>query len=169
MGFFITARGRHTVKESIDKLVRLPTIYAFIIGILVNLSNVNLGQIYLETVQYFRGAYTVCGMMIIGLGLSNIRKLKFDYKFILTSFTAKFLIWPVLISFVNFIDKLLFNIYDANIHRLMMLMSVVPIAANTVAYATVLKAQPEKASLVVVLSTLLALFYLPLIIVLFLK
>ena len=36
-------------------------------------------------------------------------------------------------------------------------------AANTVAFATDLKAQPEKASLVVFLSTLFGLFYIPLI------
>ncbi len=43
-------------------------------------------------------------------------------------------------------------------------MSIVPLAANTVAIATELKTYPEKASVAVLMSTLFALFFIPLVV-----
>ncbi len=169
LGFFITARGHHTVGESIWKVLKLPSIYAFFLGLLVNILGIPLGSIYLDTVTIFRGAYTLLGMMIIGLGLSAIKEFKFDYKFIFVSFFVKFLLWPVGVAVVIIVDTFLFRIFDTSIHKVMILISVVPLAANTVAYATALRAQPEKASMAVLLSTLFALFYIPLIAGIFLK
>ena len=167
LGFFITARGHHSTKESLMKVLKLPTIYAFFLGLLVNLSGIQFGQVYVDTIAGFRGAYTVLGMMIIGLGLARISVYKFDFKFTGLAFFAKFIWWPLLVLGVIFIDSLFFNLYDASIHKVMILMSIVPLAANTVAFATELKAQPEKASLAVLLSTLFALFYIPLIVAFF--
>ncbi len=169
LGFFITARGHHTVGESIRKVLKLPSIYAFIFGLLVNISGIPMGSIYLDTVTIFRGAYTLLGMMIIGLGLSAIKEFRFDYKFIFVSFFVKFLLWPAVVALVIVADTYLFRIFDNSIHKVMILISVVPLAANTVAYATALRAQPEKASMAVLLSTVFALFYIPLVAGIFLK
>ncbi len=169
LGFFITARGHHTVKESIIKVLKLPTIYAFFLGLIINLSGIPLGQIYTDTVANFRGAYTVLGMMIIGLGLADVRGFKFDLKFTGLTFLTKFIWWPLMVYGVIIADNMVFRIYNPSIHKVMILMSIVPLAANTVAFATELKAQPEKASVAVLLSTLFALFYIPLIASLFLS
>jgi len=169
VGFFITERGHHTIKESLFKVLKLPTIYAFFLGLLINLSGVHLGQIYTDTITSFRGAYTILGMMIIGLGLSGISEYKFDLKFTGLAFIAKFLWWPLLILVIILADNMIFRLYDPSIHKVMILMATVPLAANTVAFATELKAQPEKASLTVLLSTLFALFYIPLVVTLFIK
>ncbi len=169
LGFFITARGHHTVGESIRKVLKLPSIYAFIFGLLVNISGIPMGSIYLDTVTIFRGAYTLLGMMIIGLGLSAIKEFRFDYKFIFVSFFVKFFLWPAVVALVIIADTYLFRIFDTSIHKVMILISVVPLAANTVAYATALRAQPEKASMAVLLSTVFALFYIPLIAGIYLK
>jgi len=163
VGFFITARGRHTIKESLIKIVKLPAIYAFILGLLVNIYGFPLGQLYYEFINYFRGAYTVLGMMLIGLGLASVKKYEFDFKFIIIIFSAKFLLWPIIIFSLIVLDSYFLNLYSQSIHKIMMLISIVPIAANTVAYATILRAHPEKASLAVLMTTLFALFYIPLI------
>lgn len=167
IGFFITARGHYSFKESIIKVVKLPTIYAFFLGLIVNLSGVQMGTIYTGAVESFRGAYTILGMMIIGLGLSGIVEYKFDLKFIGLTFLAKFLWWPLMTAAVIFADISFFHLYNPGIHKVLILMSIVPIAANTVAFASALKAQPEKASLAVLLTTVFALFYIPMIVTFF--
>ena len=59
VGFFITARGHHTIMESIKKVLGLPAIYAFFLGILVNLSGITLSGTYFDTINIFRGSYTL--------------------------------------------------------------------------------------------------------------
>lgn len=169
LGFFITARGNHTVKQSLERLLKLPTVYAFAVALALNWSGLKLeGQSYADLVLLFKGAYTVLGMMLIGLGLASIQKVVFDLKFISVAFLVKFGLWPVVVFGVIYLDKALFNFFSPLLHQVMMVLSVMPMAANTVAYATELKAHPEKVALAVVLSTVFALVFVPLIAVRFL-
>jgi malate permease and related proteins len=167
LGFYITARGNFTPKESFLKVLRLPTMYAFLAGLFVNLNGINLGKPYLDLATNFQGAYSTLGMMLIGLGIASIAKFEFDYKFITITFFAKFIAWSLIMAGVIFLDITYFHVYSVQIHQVMILMSVVPLAANTVALATELRTHPEKASMAVLLSTLFALFYIPLVVMLF--
>lgn len=169
VGFFITAKGTHTAQDALKKVLKLPTIYAFILGLTVNLMGISFGQIYADSIFSFRGAYTVLGMMLIGLGLAGFSSFAVDYVFLGLTFLAKFIIWPLIMLLIITADIYYLHIYSPEIHRVIVLMSVVPLAANTVAYATELKAQPEKAALTVFLSTIFALIYIPLVVVLFLS
>lgn len=161
IGFFIAAKGRHTASESLIKILKMPVLYAFLLGLLVNVLGIFLGKIYFDTAGYFNGAYIILGMMLIGLGLSDIKEYKFDLKFIGISFFAEFILWPAVVLAILFVDSLTFKIYDASLYKIIMLLSVLPVATNVIPYTTILKAQPEKVALVVFLSTFFALFYIP--------
>jgi len=167
IGFFITARGHHSVTESIDKLLKLPHLYAFFAGLILNLFNIPLGQIYFDTVLLFRGAYTILGMMIIGLALSEISKFIIDIKFVSLAFLAKFIFWPVLLLFLIVLDTYFLRQLNSEVHKIIFLLSLSPLAANTVSFATLLKVQPQKAAVTVLLSTLFALIYIPVIVAAF--
>ena len=116
-----------------------------------------------------QGAYVTLGMMLIGFGISSIKNLSFDYKFISLSFLGKFVVWPLLMLILVLIDHYLFQFYTIEIYRAFMLLSIVPIAANTVIFATALDVFPEKVSSAVLFSTIFALLYVPIIIVILFK
>lgn len=162
LGFFITAKGQHTGKEALWHVIKLPTIYAFILGVIVNVSQVHLAPTLLETIGNFKGAYVVLGMMLVGLGLSQVTKASIDYVFAGVAFIAKFIAWPLVVGLIIFLDLQYFHLYSPEIYRVMLLMSIVPLASNTVAFATRLNTHPEKAAVTVLISTLVALFYIPL-------
>jgi len=162
LGFFITARGHHTAREGLVKLLKLPTIYAFAAGIILNLLHTPLHPLYVEFATYFRGAYSVLGMMLVGLGMSSVTRLAIDYRFLLTSVINKFFVWPALGLAVVWFDTHYLHVLNELSQHVLLLLTCVPLAANTVSFATVLKAHPEKAALAVVTSTLLALLFVPL-------
>lgn len=161
VGFFTVARGHHTAAESFRKILRLPTLYALAIALILNLSDVGFGTLYLDNVQHVRGAYTVFGMMIIGMGIGSLEHIRLDGRFIGLAFLAKFVAWPTLALSLIAIDRTWLGFYTHELYGVMLLMSIVPLAANTVAYATELKTEPEKAATAVLLSTLFALFFIP--------
>jgi predicted permease len=169
LGFYITARGNHSTKESLKRVIKLPTIYAFIIGVLVNLIGIKFGQGYLDFANLFRGAYSVLGMMLIGMGLASISYYKFDFKFIGATFLTKFVVWPIIIALIIFADSTSVHLFSTEIYKIMTLVAIVPLAANTVAFATELNAHPEKSSMAVLISTIVALFYIPIVVRLFLS
>ena len=108
-----------------------------------------------------RGAYTVIGMMIIGLGLAKITHLAKDGKFVLSTLLAKFVVWPAVAAAVIFLDRHTVQLFSEEVYAVLTLISIVPMAANTVSYAEALRTHPEKAALAVFVSTLVALLVIP--------
>ena len=163
VGFYAIARGQHSVRESILKLIKLPTLYAFFIALVINIANIHFSQSVMDVLANFKGAYTILGMMMIGLGLSSITKFSIDWKFTNTAFFAKFVVYPLLLITVIALDIHFFHFYSIFLYKIMLLMAIVPLASNTVAFATKLNVYPEKAATTVLISTIFALLYIPLV------
>ena len=161
LGFFITARGTFSPRESLKRVARIPTLYAFILGVVCNRLNLHLSPSWGDLGTLFRGAYSVLGMMMIGLGVSQLKTWKVDWSYISLTFVMKFLVWPVLVFTFLWLDRTQFHWYDPASHQVMALMAVVPLPANSVALATEFKTEPEKAALAVLLSTLTGLVLIP--------
>lgn len=168
LGFFMTARGRNTPRESLKKLIHMPTLYALVAGIAVSLMNVPLPEVFFETTTSFRAALTLLGMIVIGISLSAARRCPIDFKFVSLAFVAKFAAWPLLVGLAVLLDMHLLHLYDTIIHKALLLMSFTPLAAHTVVFAAELKTQPDKAACAVSMSILFALVYIPVMSFLFL-
>ena len=163
--YYLTSRGKYSVKKSFKRLKKLPAIYAFFIAVIFLYFEIQLPEFMNNFIISMQGAYVALGMMLIGFGISTIRNFSFDYKFIALSFLGKFIFWPLLMLILISMDFYIFKIYDYEIYRAFILLSIVPIAANTVIFATVLNVYPEKVSSAVLFSTIFALVYVPAIII----
>lgn len=168
LGFFIAASGHYSIREGLIKSIKLPTIYAAFAAVLIKLSNIEIpNNEFIDglahTGDMFTGAYSILGMLMIGLGLADIKEFKLDLSFISLSFIGKFIIFPLFSLLFIYIDLNFWHIYSPLIHQIMMIMSLVPIAATTISTATELKMDTELLSITVLLSTVFALFYLPLV------
>lgn len=162
LGFYLTAKGQHSVRESVLKVLRLPTLYALFAGLLFNYLNIPIENFVEDIASSFKGAYTVLGMMIIGMGLAAVQIRQVDFSFLAFTFLAKFVVWPVIVLAIVFFDKNFLHWYNQSIYNIFILMSIVPLAANTVALSSELNVYPDKAALAVLLSSLFALFFIPL-------
>ncbi len=163
LGFYITAKGTYSARESLRKLAGLPSLYALLLGLLMNAGSVHLPESYFSLADNFRGAYSILGMMIIGLGVSGIKTLRCDWKFIGLSLFTKFLLWPLYALLAVTLDTHFWHLLTPSMHSIVILLSLTPMAANTVVLATALNVKPEKAALGVLSTTLFALFYIPLV------
>lgn len=161
LGFYITARGNHTRREAVVRSVRLPSIYAFLVGLSLNGLGVPMGEGAAALLVNVKGAYAILGMMMIGLGVSVAGGFRFDAKYVGLAFLGKFLVWPALVGGLVWVDYNHVHLFDPKLYPIMMLIAAVPLPANSVAFATTLRANPEKAATAVLLSTLVALFYIP--------
>ncbi|TNC90466.1 MAG: transporter [Alcanivorax sp.] len=159
LGYFLTARGVGTVKESLSRLVKLPILYAFVIAAILRQLDVDVSGVLREGLANFKGAYSVLGMLVIGITLSHISKLEIDWKYLIVSLFWKFLVWPLIGLFVIWIIPYELDVVERS---MIMLMTTVPMAGNVVIIANQLDVHPEKAATAVMASTLLALISVPL-------
>ena len=163
-GFYVTAKGNFTIKQSLQKIMKLPLIYAFIIGIIFNLMGISIPEELVTYTAQFKGAYGILGMMLIGMGLVGLKLKKgsdLDFKFISILFMLKFLFWPLIVLAVIYADKTIFMFLNEDLYKVMFLFSIVPLAGNTVTLAVLLNAKPEKASFTVLLSTIVSIIFIP--------
>lgn len=163
-GFYVTAKGNFTVKESLKKMSRLPILYAFILGLILNLAGFEIPDVISSYTSQFKGAYGILGMMMLGMGLMGLKNSEgnFDIKFMSITYILKFVFWPLAMLGFIYLDKTFLHFLNEDLYKVMFLFSIVPLAGNTVTLAVLLNAKPEKASLAVFLSTVISVITIPL-------
>lgn len=163
IGFYIAAKGNYTARQSFIKILKLPHLYALLIGICFNHFGYSKSQLLLTNYELFKGSYTLLGMMLIGMSLANMKFILTDYLFVASSFVAKFAFLPIMSLLLIYLDQTL-QIYSSLTHQVFLIIACTPLAANTVVIANELNLSPGKASLAVLGSTIFALFFIPIII-----
>lgn len=167
-GFYVTAKGNFTFKEVLKKMSKLPPLYAFVLGIILNLIGVEIPEAISAYTGQFKGAYGILGMMMLGMGLIGLQKgSDIDAKYISITFILKFVFWPLFMLFIIHLDKTYFMFLNEDLYRVLFLFSIVPLAGNTVMLAILLNAKPEKASFTVILSTVFSIIYIPIVLALY--
>ena len=168
VGFFVVAKGHYSIQQSLIKIVKLPSIYALILGLTCNVLKLEFSNDLLNYLEYFKGAYTILGMMMIGMGLKGLAHVGIDKLFMGFAFGIKFIIYPLTILCIIWVDSTFFHFFTSDLYRVMFIFAIVPMAGNTVAVASLLNVHPEKASLAVVVSAFVSIFTIPVMVAMFL-
>lgn len=161
IGIYIAARGNYSERDSIQKLLTIPTLYAFFAGLLCHMLPFDLAGQLTALIEPVKGTYTVLGMMMIGMALAEITFSTIDVTFVSLAFIAKFVVWPLAVGLVLAVDTALLHCFTPLQQQVCLLLSIVPLAANIISMSTEMNTHPQKAAIAVFLSTLFALFYIP--------
>ena len=160
-GYYLGARGIANVRGALLKVVKLPVVHAVYLGLLWNAFGPELPPLFYEWWDRAAGAWVIIGMMLIGVALAKIPQLRINAKLFAWLFSVRFLIWPATMILICFIDKTYTQLFDSEIYGLLLIMGIVPLPGNAVAYAATLNVRPGEAAMVVLASTIFALFYIP--------
>lgn len=167
-GFYLAARGHSSVRNAVLKVIKLPGFHAAWIGITINLLfGKSDHSLLLNVNQSLRGAYSVLGVSLIGLAMSEVIQFKFDFKFNALAFGSKYVAWPVALYSLVYLNQSVLQIFDVSNAPVLKLIAWVPLAANTVAIASELKTEPETAAMSVFISTLFSLILIPFVMTIF--
>jgi predicted permease len=169
VGCYFCARSISTFKESVMKVIRLPILNAFFFGCILSLAGFQLPNVFDEFVSNMKGAFSILGMVTIGLALSKIKEFELDLKFTGAAFASKFLFYPILFNLFILLDRFVLGWYDGNYYNALQMLSIAPMATNTIVLASLYKIHPEKVAAAVLLSLLFVLLYMPIMATIFLQ
>lgn len=161
-GIYYISRGNLSPVESFKNVFKYPTIYAIVIGLVLSYTGTEVPILDDQFFNYFKGAYVVLGMMIIGLGIANMERFTVDAKLISTVFGVRFLLWPMVALGTIWLDKNVFTLLGPDFYKPLLLFSVMPMGANNIAFAAKFDMNPGKASVAALASTIFAMFFVPL-------
>jgi len=103
-------------------------------------------------------------MMLIGIALSALQKLSLDIKMLSVLLFIRCVLWPTLAIMLILIDKTFWHLFGAEIHLMILLIGIIPLPANSIAYASHIGLDAGKMALCVLISTLWATIYVPMMI-----
>ena len=161
IGFFVCMKSDKTTLESIKRVIKLPTLNAFILGCLFSYSGLQLPVFLDDFINSMRASYSILGMVMIGLGISTVSTFKIDMKFTGSIFLNKFFIYPLFINILILIDIFILHFYNINYYKVLLLLSCAPVSGNTIIFASLVNFSPEKVATTVLLSCVFALVYIP--------
>ncbi|KAB7886024.1 AEC family transporter [Poseidonibacter ostreae] len=167
-GFYVTAKGSFTARQSIIKIIKLPLLYAFIAGLTLNVIGVDIPSFVVPYFEVIKWVFGILGMMMLGMGMKGFNlEEDMDKKYIKIAYFFKFIFWPASILLIIFMDKSFFGLLNQDIYDVLFLFSIVPLAGNTITLAVLLNAKPQKASFTVLLSNLISIIYIPIMLFLY--
>ena len=161
VGFYLSARGQFSVRQSLAKIVRLPLVYAFLAALLVSGLGLTVPAAVMAGLDVFPSTYTLLGMMIIGMTLGRVSIREIDMRFIGACVVVRYGLWPLLAGVAVLALQATLGIAP-ELALALLLVGVVPMAANVVVVAMELAIRPEKGAIAVLLTTLAAPLLIPL-------
>lgn len=161
LSYYYGVRGEHDTRESLRRVAKLPIIYGALIGILYKISGFSFSPLIFDYWERFTGTLIVLGMMLIGVGMARMEKIRFDWHFAIGVALMRYIMWPALGLLWVYFDTAYIGVMDSTIHTLIVLICACPLAANTVAYTVKLNLFPALTSCLVLLSTIGALLFIP--------
>jgi len=169
VGYFVTALGNFSIKESLKKTLILPSVLLFSVGLSLMSSgfkfgsflDIDLNALYLNMARDVRGVYTAVGMMLVGIAIAEIKTIRIDWKFVGLASLAQFVAWPLTVGAYILIDINLLHFYPELLLKIIFLLSLIPVGANLIAYSTQLGVHPEKAAVTILMTTIFAMFFIP--------
>lgn len=161
LGYYYIARGKFSPAEAVRKLLSLPTLYALALGLILGHFHVTVPEMWQGFVQNIMGAYVVIGALIIGYGIAMVKTWKFDWSFLRIILTIKHAVWPAIMIGVILLDQHILHWFMPEFHKILLLFAMLPLAANTAAFAALFGIAPDRSATAVALSTVLSLVLIP--------
>ena len=152
LGIYI-ASGKHW-KESIKEVFKVPTIYAAVAGLMVNLLNVAVPELVVKPLNFIGMMVIPLVLLVLGYNLSAIK-----ITSVLTTLLASFLRLGVGLLF-GFLTVNLFNLTGV-LKSVIILDSAMPAAVNSSIIATKYKNEANEVSSVVFVTTMASLVLIP--------
>jgi predicted permease len=158
LGYYYMARGNLPADMALRRVLQLPVLYALAAGLCIAAADLSLPASAVKLWEISKGGYIVIGMMIAGLALAGMTTLTLRPALLTVALAGKFLFWPAAALAFAALDP---GLFSKEIHALILVMSLTPIPANLPAYAAANDGPVGEAAVLVFVSTLLALIFMP--------
>lgn len=147
-GIYYASRGKDGVKRAFINVMKMPTTYAAILGILFQLMNIPITESVHSMLSMVGEASIPVMMVVLGMQLGSMTSLRLNWDVVISSVTLKMIASPV----IAYLFVVLFNV-DSLLGLVLIIISAMPPAATTTMYAIEFDSEPELVSSMTFIST----------------
>ncbi|ASI47388.1 MAG: AEC family transporter [Anaplasma ovis] len=160
-GFYIATRGLYTPRQCFRQLITLPTFHAAVAALLCNHFEMRVPEFLLRVPTDLASTYMVLGTMLLGISVANIKDFAINWKLMALTVLIKYVAWPLLALLLIFLDRKGPCLYDSQVYQALILLAIIPISSTGVILAYTTNYKPDVAAIMLLISTLVGIFYVP--------
>lgn len=157
----IGASERATWQDAMQRVLRMPLIYAALLGILLQLFSIKLPVTLMEGISLIADASIPTVMLVLGMQLAVMVRKKVKYKYVTTVAILRMIVSPI-IAFII----LMFLPVDDVLRSVLIIQASMPAAANTTMFALQFGTEPDLVSFTTFITTLISILTIPVILLL---
>ncbi|RPF54328.1 AEC family transporter [Aquisalibacillus elongatus] len=150
-GVYYASRGGYEFRYAVYAVLKMPATYAIILGIALNLLEVELHSSLTEMVNFMSAVALPLMMVGLGMQLANISFKEFETGKVMLGSALKLIVMPViavgLVALLPVSDLL---------GKVIIIQAAMPAAATTTMFALEFKARPDLVSSVTLMTTVLS-------------
>lgn len=157
----IGASERATWQDALQRVIRMPLIYAALLGIILQLLAVELPSTLMEGVSLIADASIPTVMLVLGMQLAAMVRKKVKYQYVTAVTIIRMFVSPAIAAVI-----LLFLPVDDVLRAVLIIQASMPAAANTTMFALQFGTEPDLVSFTTFVTTIISILTIPVILLL---
>lgn len=161
--FFASLGGKEkaTLKQSLNRVIRMPLIYAAVAGVLFQVFSITLPKALMEGISLVADASIPTVMLVLGMQLAAISRKKVAYKYVSAVTIIRMVASPLVAAAI-----LYFMPVNDLLRSVIILQAAMPAAANTTMFALQFGTEPDLVSFTTFITTIISIFTIPIVLLL---
>ncbi|MCZ2256877.1 AEC family transporter [Sporosarcina sp. G11-34] len=158
--FFASIGGKEkaTLRQSIQRVIRMPLIYAAFLGIGLQLTSLNIPKPLMEGISLVADASIPTVMLVLGMQLAAISKKRVAYRYVSAVTVIRMVLSPLIAAGI-----LYFMPVSDLLKAVIILQAAMPAAANTTMFALQFGTEPDLVSFTTFVTTLISIITIPIV------
>jgi malate permease and related proteins len=164
IGLYYAARGSKetdSMKESLQKVAKMPVLYGAAVGLILQLSGVEIPSFFMQSVDLVANAAIPTVMLVLGMQLATLSRKDVKLGEISSIILMRIVVSPV----IAYLIIMVFSI-EGILAKILIVLAAMPTAANTTLYALQYDTEPDFVSSSTLVTTLLSIVTVPIMLML---
>lgn len=164
IGLYYAARGSketNSMKESLQKVVKMPVLYGATAGLILQLSGVEIPSFFMQSVDLVANAAIPTVMLVLGMQLATLSRKDVKLGEISSIILMRIVVSPVIAYFIIMVFSI-----EGILAKILIVLAAMPTAANTTLYALQYDTEPDFVSSSTLITTLLSIVTVPIMLML---
>ena len=159
IGIFFASIGgeeKATLQQSIQRVIRMPLIYAAVLGVVLQLFAVSVPKPVMEGISLVADASIPTVMLVLGMQLAAISRKRVAYRYVSAVTVIRMVASPLIAAGI-----LYFMPVSDLLKAVIILQSAMPAAANTTMFALQFGTEPDLVSFTTFITTIISIITIP--------
>lgn len=159
VGIFFASIGgeeKATLRQSLQRVIRMPLIYAAVLGVGLQLASVTVPKTLMEGISLVADASIPTVMLVLGMQLAVIARKKVAYRYVSAVAIIRMVLSPLIAAGI-----LYFMPINDLLKAVIIVQAAMPAAANTTMFALQFGTEPDLVSFTTFATTIISIITIP--------